>query len=70
MHIEYWWESQKDRDQYVDQERRRGVIYWINLARDRGHCEGSCEHGNEPSGYLKCCEIFELLGDLWLIKKD
>jgi hypothetical protein len=27
---------------------------WINLAEDRDQWEGSCEHGNEPSGSIKC----------------
>jgi hypothetical protein len=24
-----------------------------------GPVEGSCEHGNEPSGFIKCWEILE-----------
>jgi hypothetical protein len=32
--------------------------------------DGSCEHGYEPSGSLKCWEIFEWLSDWWLLKKD
>jgi hypothetical protein len=32
--------------------------------------EGSCEHGNEPSGSVKCWEIHGLLSDWQLIKKD
>jgi hypothetical protein len=32
--------------------------------------EGSCEHGNEPSGSLKnCWEVFEWLHNWWLLKK-
>jgi hypothetical protein len=27
---------------------------WIDLAQD-----GSCEHGNEPSGSMKCWEVLE-----------
>jgi hypothetical protein len=30
---------------------------WIYLAQ--GLVEGSCEHGNEPSGSIKCWEILE-----------
>jgi hypothetical protein len=30
--------------------------------------QGSCEHGNEPSGYIKCWEIFELLSNCWLLQ--
>jgi hypothetical protein len=25
----------------------------------QGPVEGSCEHGNEPSGSIKCWEIFQ-----------
>jgi hypothetical protein len=28
-------------------------IDWIDLAQDRDQWEGSCEHGDEPSGSLK-----------------
>jgi hypothetical protein len=30
---------------------------------------GFCEHGNEPSGYIKGGEFIEELSDFWLIKK-
>jgi hypothetical protein len=36
-----------------------GGMDWINLAQDRDPLEGSCEHGNEPSGSIKCWEILE-----------
>jgi hypothetical protein len=26
--------------------------------------EGSCEHGNEPSGFIKCWEVLELAAQL------
>jgi hypothetical protein len=32
---------------------------WSDLAQDRDQWEGSCEHGNEPSGFINCWEIFE-----------
>jgi hypothetical protein len=32
---------------------------WIELAQDKGPVEGSCEHGNKPSGSIKCWEILE-----------
>jgi predicted deacylase len=32
--------------------------------------EGSCEHGNELSGSIKCWEILEWLSDWQLLKKD
>jgi hypothetical protein len=34
-----------------------GGMDWIDLAQDRD--QGSCEHGNEPSGSIKCWEILE-----------
>jgi hypothetical protein len=30
-----------------------GGLNWTDLAQERGPVEGSCEHGNEPSGYIK-----------------
>jgi hypothetical protein len=32
---------------------------WINLAQGNGPVEGSCEHGNEPLGSIKCSEVLE-----------
>jgi hypothetical protein len=32
--------------------------------------EGSCEHGNEPLGSVKCWEILEWLSDWRLLKMD
>jgi hypothetical protein len=34
-----------------------------------GPVEGSCEHGIEPSGSIKCWEVLEWLHNLWLLKK-
>jgi hypothetical protein len=31
--------------------------------------EGSCEHGNEPSGCIKCWEVLEYLHNWQLLKK-
>jgi hypothetical protein len=31
---------------------------------------GNCENGNEPSGSIKCWEIFEKLSNCQLHKKD
>jgi hypothetical protein len=31
--------------------------------------EGSCEHGDEPSGAIKCSEVLELLHNWRLLKK-
>jgi hypothetical protein len=35
-----------------------GRMDWIDLAQDRP-VESSCEHSNEPSGSIKCWEVFE-----------
>jgi hypothetical protein len=32
---------------------------WIDLAQDRVPMEGSYEHGNKPSGSIKCWEVLE-----------
>jgi hypothetical protein len=45
--------------------------YELNLSgAGQGPVEGYCEHGNEPSGSIKCWEIFEQLSVWWLLKKD
>jgi hypothetical protein len=36
-----------------------GGMDWIDLAKDSGPVEGPYEHGNEPSGSVKCWEILE-----------
>jgi hypothetical protein len=30
-----------------------GGVDWIDLARDRDQVKGSCEDGNEPTGFIK-----------------
>jgi hypothetical protein len=42
---------------------------WIDLAQDRDQWEGSCEHGNEPSGSIKCWEVLEWLHNWRILKK-
>jgi hypothetical protein len=39
------------------------------MAPDRGPMEGSSEHGNEPSGSIKCWKVLEWLHNLRLLKK-
>jgi hypothetical protein len=34
-----------------------------------GPVEGSCEHGDEPSGSLKCWEVPDWLDNLQLLRK-
>jgi hypothetical protein len=37
----------------------------IDLAQDREEpVEGSCEHGNEPSGSIKCLKVLEPSGSI------
>jgi hypothetical protein len=31
-----------------------GVMDWIDLTQDRDYLRALCEHGNEPSGSIKC----------------
>jgi hypothetical protein len=52
-------------------ERQDGVV-WTGLMwlRKGTSVEGSCEHGNEPSGSTKCWKILEQLRDWPLLKKD
>jgi hypothetical protein len=40
-------------------EIRRDVMDWIHLAQDTRPLASFCEHGNEPSGSIKCFEILE-----------
>jgi hypothetical protein len=32
---------------------------WIDVAQDRDQWGGSCEHGNELSGSIKCWEVLQ-----------
>jgi len=43
---------------------------WIHLAQDRGPMVGSCEHGNEPSDFMKGREFLNQVNDYYLLKKD
>jgi hypothetical protein len=35
-----------------------GGMHWIKCGSGYGPVEGSCEHGDEPSGSIKCWKIF------------
>jgi hypothetical protein len=71
MSVGYWWESQKDRDHYenqdvggwVDDDNKMDLeerMEWIGLVQG-GPVEGSSEHGNELLDSLKCLEICQVL---------
>jgi hypothetical protein len=40
---------------------------WIDLVQDKD--QGSCEHDNEPSGFIKCWEVLEWLHNWQLLKE-
>jgi hypothetical protein len=40
-------------------------VDWFGLAQDREKLESSCEHSNEPSGYIKCWEVLKSLHNWW-----
>jgi hypothetical protein len=45
---------------------------WYGLNRsgsEQRPVEGPCEHGNEPSGSIKCWDLFEWLNNWLLLKK-
>jgi hypothetical protein len=44
-------------------------VDWTGLAQDRDQLEGSCEHGNEPSGSIKCWEVLEWLQNWQLLRQ-
>jgi hypothetical protein len=46
-----------------------GGMDWIDLAQDRDQWRSLCEHGNEPSGSMKCWEVLEWLHNWQLLKK-
>jgi hypothetical protein len=48
------WEDNINRDL---REIGFGDVDWIHWAEDR--VAGSCEHGNEPSGSIKCEEFLD-----------
>jgi hypothetical protein len=40
-------------------QKRDGVIWLDSLGSGQEQVEASCEHGNEPSVFIKCSEILE-----------
>jgi hypothetical protein len=42
-------------------------VDWIHVVQDGAGC---CEHGNEPSGSIKCGEFLDQLSDCQLLKKN
>jgi hypothetical protein len=39
---------------------------WLRI----GPLASSCEHGNEPSGPIKCVKFLDYLSDCYLLQKD
>jgi hypothetical protein len=44
-------------------------VDWIGYGSGWGQVEGSCEHGIEPSGSIKCWGVLEGLHNWRLLKK-
>jgi hypothetical protein len=40
-----------------------GGMDWIDLAQERDQVDGSSEHGNKSSGFIKFWNIFAWLGN-------
>jgi hypothetical protein len=50
--------------------REIGWWYWLDWSgSELGSVEGSCEHGNEPTGSIKCWDVLEWLHNWQLLKK-
>jgi hypothetical protein len=77
------WENMKERDSLEDLEvawkdnikvdlREIGCegVKWINLTQNRGRVAGSCEHGYEALGSIKCWEFDGWLRSFRHFKKD
>jgi hypothetical protein len=52
MHVCYWWESQKEREHWEDQDvggilERWGGMYWIGVAHDSNQWSVGVEHGHQ-----------------------
>jgi hypothetical protein len=74
MNMRLWWESQKEIGLWEDVDAGGRIILkcildkmgWYGLdssVSGQEPVEGCCEHGNEPSGSVKCWEILEWLRD-------
>jgi hypothetical protein len=72
MHIGYWWESPKERGHWEDQGVGVSTLLkwildrmgWYELDRSysgQRQVKGSCEHGDDSSGTIKCWGIWLLL---------
>jgi hypothetical protein len=52
-----------------DVKMKKPTYPYRDSTPDSRPVEGSCEHGNEPSGSLKCWEVPEWLQNWLLLKK-
>jgi hypothetical protein len=67
----FWWGNVRERDHLGDQGvdgriiyrwifRKWDVVVWTGLSWLRiGQVTGTCECGNEPSGFIKCMEFLD-----------
>jgi hypothetical protein len=53
----------------MDPREDGGSMDWIDLDEDRRPLEGSCIHGNEPSGSIKYWEVLEWLHNWRFLNK-
>jgi hypothetical protein len=60
---------QLGRPRYRRNIKRMGCSGLDGSASGCGHVEGSCEHGDELSGFVQCCEVLEWVSDYQLLKK-
>jgi hypothetical protein len=65
MHIEYWWESQKERDRWDNKDKIKMDLTesgwdgmdWIDVAEDRDQWRALVDTVKRPSGSI--CEVLE-----------
>jgi len=51
-------------------ETARELVLWINLVYYAVQCQGSCDHGNETSGFVKKTDFLYLLKYSFSLEKN